>query len=198
MDATVVLLPQRTVEHGLTVRRETRRAHNATSECQAAVRGNVDGSEPTIQPDTTTHADCQRSQCAGARHKELATTHRRSNRARSDSARRFGRIRERLFDLDACVAHAAPATFLVPFEAAANQTTHGRRHACGDQRIIDGRSQYLRDRIGGRLSTERRDARQHLIEHHAERPDVCFTADDLAACLFGTHVGGGADDETGR
>ena len=45
------------------------------------------------------------------------------------------------------------------------------------------------------FALERTLARQHLVEDHAEGPDVGTPIDGLAACLLGCHVGGRPDDQ---
>ena len=48
-----------------------------------------------------------------------------------------------------------------------------------------------------RRRDERMPPRDHLVEHRAEREDVCFGRDRLASRLFGRHVADCPDDEAG-
>lgn len=52
------------------------------------------------------------------------------------------------------------------------------------------------ERLGGTRPGEWRCARQHLVQHHAERKDVAPRIDRLAARLFGRHIGDGAKYES--
>ena len=53
------------------------------------------------------------------------------------------------------------------------------------------------DRVGDVFAFERARRRQHFEQHAAKRPHVAALVDDAALCLFGAHVGGGAEDQSG-
>jgi hypothetical protein len=60
---------------------------------------------------------------------------------------------------------------------------------------------FLQDRVqrlDGRLARKRPRARQHLVEHDAEREQIRATIHLLAANLFRGHVPGGAEDDASR
>ncbi|HSC25848.1 MAG TPA: hypothetical protein VLD67_01160 [Vicinamibacterales bacterium] len=50
------------------------------------------------------------------------------------------------------------------------------------------------NRVGHRVGGKRCSARQHLVEHAAERPDVGAFVDELAARLLRAHVRRGAQN----
>ena len=115
----------------------------------------------------------------------------------ADEARRI-RLRDRVLDRDACLADVAQPASGIPFEAAPHQLPH-RRGSCGRQGVPgdllahDGR-QHVRHGLSG----EQPLARQHLVEHDAEGPDVRTLVDRPAARLLRAHVGRGAEDDSRR
>ena len=82
----------------------------------------------------------------------------------------------------------------VPIETPRYQTPHrrGRRH--GERRPVDVLPQDRRERVGNVVALERSLARQHLVEHGAERPHVAPLVSLASLRLLGTHVGGGAEN----
>src|SRR6266849_5410340 len=55
-----------------------------------------------------------------------------------------------------------------------------------------------RDRVGGCIARKRPASRQHFVEYAPERPNVRSLIDDFAPCLLRTHVGGCAENRSGR
>ena len=116
----------------------------------------------------------------------------RSRRGRRrDAAARLERALER-------EAHVADVA-----ERAASDPSAGTRCSSATQRRRDVAAAALqsgslrttaRERVGDVVAGERARARQHLVEHGAERPDVGALVDGLAPRLLGRHVGGGAED----
>ena len=81
-------------------------------------------------------------------------------------------------------------------EATLEKTSNGWRHLRRECRPVwfeaDDRAHYLGDVV----TIKRSLARQHLVEHTAERPDISSLVDLLAFRLLGCHVGGGAKDHS--
>ena len=88
------------------------------------------------------------------------------------------------------VADVAQSPSWILLQAALEQSPHVRRHAVPARLGLDHRRQDRRHV----LAVERASARQHLVEHDAERPDVGALVDRLAARLLGRHVGGRAEN----
>ena len=64
----------------------------------------------------------------------------------------------------------------------------------GKRRPVDVLAQDRRERVGNIVALERALARQHFVEHAAERPHVAPLVGLASLRLFGTHVGGGAEN----
>ena len=96
------------------------------------------------------------------------------------------------------VGDIAGAALRILFETAGNDapnvTWRRRRQSRQIRRALDDRCDHVR----GRIPREGRASREHFIQHAAERPDVGALVDPLAACLFWTHVGGGAKNHALR
>ena len=74
-----------------------------------------------------------------------------------------------------------------------------RRRCAGRQRVEVGLTGHdLGDDVGRCLSIERRPARQHLVEHAAERPDIGPRVDLFASRLLGRHVRDGPENDPRR
>ena len=83
----------------------------------------------------------------------------------------------------------------VPIETPRDQTPHRRGRRCGERRPVDVLAQDRRERVGNIVALERALARQHLVEHRAERPHVAPLVSLASLRLLGTHVRGGAKDD---
>jgi len=112
---------------------------------------------------------------------------------------RYGRSRclHRLFELNPGVRNVVEAALRILLEAAAQQPAHGRRRRRRQRAPVGFALDDGRERIGGRGAGERAAAREHLVEHASERPDVGPLVDRLSARLLGAHVGGSPDDASG-
>jgi len=66
-----------------------------------------------------------------------------------------------------------------------------RQRQCVPQRLG---AENGSDGVGDGVALERDAARQHLVQHTAECPDVGPLVDELSPRLFGAHVGGRAED----
>ena len=76
-----------------------------------------------------------------------------------------------------------------------------RRNAGGDSAgnpLQSGVSFTTAASVSDDFTVERSPAREHFVQHHAERPDVGAFVDRLAARLLGRHVGGRAEDHARR
>jgi hypothetical protein len=94
------------------------------------------------------------------------------------------RIRER----QPRVADVAQPVLRVALEAAADELAHARRQPGRQPPEVDLLAQHRRERVDHAPLGEQALARQHLVEHHADRPDVGPFVDRPAARLRRRHV----------
>jgi DNA-binding TFAR19-related protein (PDSD5 family) len=85
----------------------------------------------------------------------------------------------------------------IALEAAAQQAAHAGRSDGGQGREVDLALEYSGEDVAHRLAGEELAAREHLVEHDAEGPDVRALVDRLAPGLLGRHVRGRAEDQAG-
>ena len=112
----------------------------------------------------------------------------------ADEARRI-RVRDRVLDRDACLADVAQPASGIPFRQ--------RRTSCRSAGGVAG-GRASQEIPGARRPPARRSrspreqplARQHLVQHDAEGPDVRTLVDRPAARLLRAHVGRGAEDDS--
>ena len=104
---------------------------------------------------------------------------------------RFGEDGGRL----AGVPQASPR---VPLQAAAQQAPYRLGRRCRQGFVVHVGPQHRRQRVGDGLAAERPVTGEHLVESHAEGPEVGALVGDLAAGLFRAHVRGGSEDHPGR
>ena len=96
---------------------------------------------------------------------------------------------------DARFANVAQPPSDIPIEAARHEPANRSWSGPVQRRPVDVVPQHGRDRVGDGVARKRAAARQHLVEHGAERPDVAPPVRISATCLLRTHVGGGAKDD---
>ena len=102
--------------------------------------------------------------------------------------------RRRVLKVDARLPDVAESLAGIAFETALQQDLHRCRDFGGKLREVDGTHQHRRHGLRDRLGLERRVTRKHLVEDHAEGPDVRPPVDGAALGLLGAHVGGRAQD----
>jgi hypothetical protein len=128
----------------------------------------------------------------GGRHEARA---RRRWRGGNGPGRRLRRAR---LERQPRLADVAQPPFRVALEAAREQR-HDRYRCRGRQRRpVRCAREHGSQGVADRLAAEERAARQHLVEHAPERPDVGALVHGAAARLFGRHVRGGAEDHPVR
>ena len=111
----------------------------------------------------------------------------RGSARRSVRRTRVGtRIRAR--ELDPGLADVTQPLAWVPGERAPQELVHARRKL-GQLRPVGLFADDGRDHVGERLARERALARQTLVQHAPEGPDVRAPVHGLAARLLGAHVG---------
>jgi hypothetical protein len=79
-------------------------------------------------------------------------------------------------------------------EGACQQLPQRPRRRLWKRPEVERRAKHIRQRVRDALAVEEARARQHLVHHHAERPDVRALVDQPSGRLLGTHVGGRAHD----
>jgi hypothetical protein len=99
---------------------------------------------------------------------------------------------------DACFADVAKAGLRIAIKAALDQPSQSRRRAGRQRRPIDVLPQHGRQDIGHFLALKGPAAGDHFVQHDAERPHVGAPVHGLTSRLFGSHVGGRADDHAQR
>ena len=82
----------------------------------------------------------------------------------------------------------------VPIETPRYQTPHRHGRRRGERRPIDVLAQDRRERVGNIIALERALARQHLVEHRAERPHVAPLVSLASLRLLWAHVRGRAEN----
>jgi len=102
---------------------------------------------------------------------------------------------EGIADLDAGVGDVVQALPRVLGEATLQQSAGRGRRVCGQRFPVWLLLEDRRQRVGDGLARKRPLARQHLVEHAAERPDVGALVEDMPAHLLGAHVGGGPQQD---
>ena len=118
---------------------------------------------------------------------------RRSGRSCRHDGRRWRLVVDRV-DLDPDVPDISHALLRILDQAAEQQPSNRRRCRGRQRRPVRLALEDLRDRVRHRVAGKRHPPGQHLVQHAAEGPDVGAFVDWQSARLFGTHVGGGADD----
>ena len=104
--------------------------------------------------------------------------------------------RHRIGDLEARIADVAKPVGAILLEAPPKQPAN-RRRRCGRQcRQVRLPRQHRGQQLGHVVAGKRASPGQHFVEHAAERPDVGACVERLSTRLLGTHVGGGAEDDT--
>jgi len=98
---------------------------------------------------------------------------------------------------EARLADVPQALSRIPVEAAFEQRAHARGRGGGQLTPGDLAREHGGEDVGDRLAGEEPPARQHLVQHHAESPDVGAPVHGLPARLLRRHVGGGAKDDAG-
>ena len=102
--------------------------------------------------------------------------------------------RDGLIDFEPHVTDVAQSPLRILLETARQQPPDRR----GCRRRQRGPIGFARDDggddVGDGLAGERAAAREHFVEHDAERPDVRALVDRLPARLLRRHVGRGAED----
>ena len=93
------------------------------------------------------------------------------------------------------VADVLQAALQLLLQASMQQADDGRRSRFRQSLPCRLTFQDSGDRVGGRLTSESRAARQHLEEEAAERPDVGPLVNREASGLLRAHVGRRADDQ---
>ncbi len=157
------------------------------------------GDAPESVQDLLGDAVAEELLIAGRRH--VLEREDRDRRARgrgraADRDRAGIRIREELDQIDHHVLDPFVPGVRVLREAAPENPVRQRREALNDARR--GGERLAQDRVDRRvdaIAAERIFRGEHLVEHHAQRPDVRARVGGLSAELLGGHVGGGAGDQ---
>src|SRR6516225_10370993 len=102
---------------------------------------------------------------------------------------------QRIFDHNARIADVAQPPPGLFGEAAASEFPDARWRAWRQRFPVRLLRNHCRQGVGNRLLTEKPLAREHLIEHHSESPDVSALVHWLAPRLLRTHVGCGPQDD---
>ena len=87
--------------------------------------------------------------------------------------------------------------FRILLEAAAQQTLDASRRRAWKARKVRLLGEDLCERLGGAAAAKRGAAREQLVQHDAERPDVGLASDRFAASLLRAHVCRCAHGRTG-
>ena len=91
--------------------------------------------------------------------------------------------------------HVADPQLPILLQAALDERHDVRRDVGWKRRPLRRRLHDGGNRVGDALAFERAAAREHLVEHRAERPHIGALVDGAAARLLGRHVSGGAEDD---
>ena len=137
----------------------------------------------------------QRAQ--GGTAQEPSEAHRpriRDGHRRSRARRLVRSAGENVFDHDPGVGDVVQAVLRVALEAAAQKLPDRARRAGGQAIEVDLLAHHRRKCVDHALALEQPHAGEHLVEQHAERPDVSSLVDRSPPRLLGSHVSRGAQD----
>ena len=102
-----------------------------------------------------------------------------------------------LLQRDAGIADIVQPHAEIAIQASPQQFANRCRRSGGNAIQVNRCAQYIGQRLRHRLAGKQRLPRQHLKQHHAERPDIRPPVHCLPAGLFRTHVGGRAQNDPG-
>ena len=101
-----------------------------------------------------------------------------------------------LLQCDARLPDVAESLPRIALETALQQMTHRGWHRLWQPSPVDVLANDSGEHVSGIRACKQLTTGDHLVQHHAERPDIGALVHRLPAGLLGSHVGGGAEDET--
>ena len=142
-----------------------------------------------LQPPRARGDDARECECPG--HKGGRGAGPRRDRRRCNRRNRSGR--SGVPELDPRRRHVGEPFAAIPFQAPAKQPPDRFRRLDRQRVPVEVLTQHRGEHVRHVVAGKRAAAGQHLVQNHAERPDISAAIDGLSPCLFRRHVCGRAE-----